>query len=88
MVIPEHIREKIEQRLKLDQEIKSYIEQNTKTEGIDISSMEITNIPLGSDNGYGVYCNKQHALGSDFGHYYFPMYDGSYLCVFFDTDDW
>lgn len=86
MVIPEHIREKIEQRLKLDQEIKSYIEQNTKTEGIDISSMEITNIPLGSDNGDGVYCT-QEKIGGTFGHYYFPMDNGSYLCVFFDTDD-
>lgn len=88
MIIPKEIREKIKQRLKLDQEIESYLKQNTHAEGIDIRLIKVTNVPLGSANGEGVYCNKQHTLGSDFGHYYFPMDDDHYLCVFFDTDDW
>lgn len=86
MIIPKEIREKIEQRLKLDQEIESYLKQNTHAEGIDIRLIKVTNVPAGLCIDDGVYCTSEKT-DDTYGHYYFPMDDGNYLCVFFDTDD-
>lgn len=82
MQIPKEIREKIEQRNKLDEELREWFEENVDAEGCDIKYAHIVDKPTGEPQGDGEYCD-QKILGEDWycGKYYWTMDNGKYLCM-------
>lgn len=82
MQIPKEIREKIEERNRLNEELKSWFDENTDTEGCNIRDAYIVDEPTGESQGDGEYC-EQWIMGEDWyrGHYYWQMDNGKYLCM-------
>lgn len=85
MIIPKEIREKIEQRIKLNEELDKWFEKNIDVEGCDTRDVKIVDVPVGKSQGDGEYCD-QTTLGEDWytGQYYWQMDNGKYLCMDFD----
>ena len=85
-MIPKEIREKIETKLKLDEEIYEWIKNNLDTEGLFFESMRIVDEPDGDEQGDGEYCDQSVGYcGDDFhGYYYFPLDNGKYLCFYYE----
>ena len=75
MIIPREIREKIEQRNQLDEEIADWFQENVDVDG-QKGEEQIEE---------GEYC-KQTILGEDWyiGQYYWKMDNGKYLCMDFE----
>lgn len=86
MTIPKEIREKVERKLKLDEEIKDWIKENLDAEDMVFESIQITDYPAGREQNNGEYCNQSvGACGDDFyGYYYWPMDNGKYMCMYFE----
>ena len=86
MIIPKEIREKIEQKLKLDKEIEDWIEENLDAEDMIFESIRITNSTSGIEQDDGEYCDQSVGVcGDDFyGYYYWPMDNGKYMCMYFE----
>lgn len=84
MMIPKEIREKIEQRIRLDTELAAWFAENVDTDGCDIMNAHIVSQPKGASQGDGEYCD-QRTLGEDWysGQYYWLMDNGQYLCMNF-----
>lgn len=85
MQIPKEIREKIEHRIKLNEELDAWFKKNLDVDGCDIRDVRIVDEPIGEPQGDGEYCD-QTTLGEDLytGQYYWKMDDGKYLCMYFD----
>lgn len=85
MQIPKEIREKIEQRIKLNEELDAWFNENVDAEGCDIRNAYFVDKPKGESQGDGEYCN-QRILGEDWymGQYYWKMDNGKYLCANFE----
>lgn len=85
MQIPKKIREKIEQRIKLNEELDAWFEENVDAEGCDMRNVRIVDKPLGAPQDDNEYCD-QRTLGEDWyvGQYYWKMDDGMYLCADFE----
>lgn len=86
MTIPKEIREKIEQKLRLDEEIKDWMNENLDIEYCVYNTMKIQDNPSGKEQLDGEWCDQTTGyLGYDFcGHYYWPMDNGKYLCMYFE----
>lgn len=86
MRIPKEIRQKIEQKLKLDDEISDWIKENLDAEDMCFESIEIVNYPTGREQCNGEWCNQSVGYcGDDFyGYYYWPMDNGQYLCMYYE----
>lgn len=80
MIIPKEIREKVEQRMKLDDELDKWFEEYLDIEGCDTRTVAIVDTPSGERQSNGEYCN-QVVLGEDWyrGQYYWKMDNGKYL---------
>ena len=77
------IREKIEQRNQLDEEIAGWFQENVDAYGCDIKNAYVVDEPKGEEQiEEGEYC-KQSILGEDWyiGQYYWKMDNGKYLCM-------
>lgn len=86
MIIPREIREKIEQRNQLDEEIADWFQENVDVDGCDIKNAYVVDEPKGEEQiEEGEYC-KQTILGEDWyiGQYYWKMDNGKYLCMDFE----
>lgn len=86
MIIPREIREKIEQRNQLDEEIADWFQENADVDGCDIKNAYVVDEPKGEEQiEEGEYC-KQTILGEDWyiGQYYWKMDNGKYLCMDFE----
>ena len=80
------IREKIEQRNQLDEEIADWFQENVDVDGCDIKNAYVVDEPKGEEQiEEGEYC-KQTILGEDWyiGQYYWKMDNGKYLCMDFE----
>ena len=65
MIIPREIREKIEQRNQLDEEIAGWFQENVDAYGCDIKNAYVVDEPKGEEQiEEGEYC-KQSILGED-----------------------
>lgn len=86
MRIPKEIREKIEQRNELSEEMEEWLKENTDIVGCDIEHAYITDELAGFPQRDGEYCN-QRILGEDWfvGEYYWKMDNGKFLCVHYET---
>lgn len=86
MKIPKEIREKIEQKIKIDEEIKDWMKESIDVDDMYFPSMEITEKPKGEFQGEGEWCNQSVGYcGDDFyGHYYWEMDNGKYLCMYYE----
>lgn len=84
MIIPKEIREKIEQRIKLNIQLETWFEENLDIEGCDTIKAYIVDKPKGISVYDGEYC-YQRMLGEDWylGHYW-KMDNGLYLCMNFE----
>lgn len=84
MIIPKEIREKIEQRIELNNELDTWFKENINVEGCDIRDAKIVDKPTGEPQSNGEYCD-QTTLGEDWyvGYYYWQMDNGKYLCMDF-----
>lgn len=85
MIIPKEIREKVEQRIALNEELDKWFKENIYAEGCDIRDARIVDKPIGESQGDGEYCD-QTILGEDWytGQYYWQMDNGKYLCMDFE----
>nr|DAT34651.1 MAG TPA: hypothetical protein [Caudoviricetes sp.] len=85
MIIPREIREKIEQRIKLNTELEAWFSENVDLEGCDAINAFIVSEPKGESQGDGEYCD-QRTLEEDWysGQYYWQMDNGQYLCMNFE----
>lgn len=85
MIIRKEIREKLELRTKLDEELKSWFKENIDVDGCDISNAKICDKPAGVSQSQGEYCD-QTMIGEDWykGQYYWKMDNGKYLCMDFE----
>lgn len=85
MIIPKEIREKIEQRIKLNEELEAWFMENTDIEGCDTQNAYIVAKPKGDGQGDGEYC-YQRVMGEDWykGQYYWEMDNGTFLCMNFE----
>lgn len=85
MQIPKEIREKIEQRIKLNEELDAWFKENIDTEGCDMRNVRIVNNPKGEEQDDDEYCD-QKTLGEDWyrGQYYWKMDNDKYLCADFE----
>ena len=86
MIIPREIREKIEQRNQLNEEIADWFQENVAADGCDIKNAYVVDEPKGEEQiEEGEYC-KQTILGEDWyiGQYYWKMDNGKYLCMDFE----
>lgn len=86
MIIPREIREKIEQRNQLNEEIADWFQENVDADGCDIKNAYVVDEPKGEEQiEEGEYC-KQTILGEDWyiGQYYWKMDNGKYLCMDFE----
>lgn len=86
MIIPKEIREKIEQRIKLNTELGTWFAENMDIEGCDTINAYIVAKPKGNSQEDGEYCD-QRILGEDWysGQYYWKMDNGMYLCMNFEV---
>lgn len=86
-MIPKEIREKIEQKLKIDKEIKEWLSENSCVQYGEIfwEYAEIVDKPQGTEQDNGEYCS-QSTDGYDnyWGHYYYPLDNGKYLKVYYE----
>lgn len=86
-MIPKEIREKIEQKLKIDKEIKEWLSENSCVQYGEIfwEYAEIVDKPKGTEQDNGEYCS-QSTDGYDnyWGHYYYPLDNGKYLKVYYE----
>lgn len=89
MTIPKEVREKVEMRDKLNDEIKNWCEENLEMEGKDSNSAYIVDNPKGAEQSLSgeneEWCN-QSCLGEDWyqGEYYWKMDNGQFLCMDFE----
>ena len=86
-MIPKEIRRKIQLKLKLDEEISKWIEENLDTEGLYFGSMKIVDEPSGDEQDEGEYCDQSKIGWSEdsfCGYYYYPLDNGKYLCFYFE----
>lgn len=85
MQIPKEVREKIEQRIKLNEELKKWFEENLDIEGCNIFDVQIVDKPCGEEQSDGEYCD-QTILGEDWyrGQYYWEMDNEKWLCMDFE----
>lgn len=86
MTIPKEIREKVEQKLKLDEEIKDWIKENLDAEDMFFETISIEDYPSGKKQDDGEWCDQSVGYcGDDFrGDYYWPMDNGKYMCMYFE----
>lgn len=86
MIIPKEIREKIEQKLKLDEDIEKFFRENEDVDGLYFPSMEIVDEPTGEEQSNGEFCSQSCGYCEDdfYGHYYWPMDNGKYLRMYFE----
>lgn len=91
-MIPKEIREKIEYKLKLDEEIRKWTSENLSSEnlyveGFYFESMKIVDEPSGEEQDNGEYCDQsrfEYSEDSFYGYYYFPLDNGKYLCFYYE----
>lgn len=85
-MIPKEIREKIEQKLKLDEEISQWAQNNIDVEGLFFESMKIVDEPSGDEQDEGEYCDQSLGYFEDsyYGYYYYPLDNGKYLCFYYE----
>lgn len=86
-MIPKEIREKIEQKLKLDEEISQWAQNNIDVEGYFFESMKIVDEPSGDEQDEGEYCDQGcfgYSEDSYYGYYYYPLDNGKYLCFYYE----
>lgn len=85
MRIPEEIRKKIELKLQLDKEIWQWLNERTDTEDLCFETIDIVDSPAGIRQKDGEFCDQNVGIcGDDFyGHYYWQMDNGKYLCMYF-----
>lgn len=85
MIIRKEIREILELKIKLSEELKSWFKENIDVDGCDISNVRICNKPAGVYQSQGEYCD-QTMIGEDWykGQYYWQMDNGKYLCMDFE----
>lgn len=85
-MIPNEIREKIEQKLKIDKEINEWFDENSYVTSNEIfwELAEIVDEPQGEEQDDGEY-SDQRTDGNDnyWGYYYFSLDNGKYLKVYF-----
>lgn len=86
MIIPREIREKIEIRNRLDNEIQKWCENNLDLEGMHSSTAYITDAPTGEEQIEAEEWCDQVILGEDWyrGNYYWKMDNGKFLCMPFE----
>lgn len=85
MKIPREIREKIEQRIKLDDELTKWFGENLDIEGCDHRYAFITDEAKGEEQIDGEYCDQRQIDDDWFsGKYYWEMDNGKYLCMNFE----
>lgn len=86
MTIPKEIREKVEQRIKLNEELREWFKENIDVEGCDMDFARNVDEPSGEPQGDGEYC-EQRVMGEDWyvGRYYWQMDNGKYLCMDFEV---
>lgn len=86
MTIPKEIREKVERKLKLDEEIKDWIKENLDAEDMFFETISIEDYPSGVEQDDGEWCDQSVGYcGDDFhGSYYWPMDNGKYMCMYFE----
>ena len=78
-MIPKEIREKIEQKLKIDKGIKEWLSE------ILWEYAEIVDKPKGTEQDNGEYCSQStDGYDSYWGHYYYPLDNGKYLKVYYE----
>lgn len=85
MKIPKEIREKIEKRVKLNEELDAWFKENLDIEGCNHRDVQVVDEPTGEDQYDGEYCD-QSQYGDDcfYGNYYWEMDNGKYLCMSFE----
>lgn len=87
MKIPKEIREKIEKKLKLDEEIKKWFEERVDiAEDFYFPSIDIVDEPSGKYQGDGEFCDQSVGYCEDdfYGNYYWEMDNGKYLCIYYE----
>lgn len=86
-MIPKEIREKIEQKLKIDKEIKEWLSENSCVQYDEIfwNDANIVDEHRGSEQDDGNYC-YQYTDGYDnyWGYYYYLLDNGKYLKVYYE----
>ena len=89
MEIPKEIREKIEQRIQLTQELDEWFNNNLDVDGCDTRDVKIVDTPKGTPQLEGEeYCDQHLHGGAEdwwYGQYYWRMDNGKYLCMDFDV---
>ena len=86
-MIPKEIREKIENKLKLDEEIRKWTCENLDVDGLYFDRMEIVDEPSGEEQDNGEFCDQStfgYSEDSFYGYYYFPLDNGKYLCFYYE----
>lgn len=86
-MIPKEIREKIENKLKLDEEIRKWTSENLYVDGFYFESMKIVDEPSGEEQDNGEYCDQStfgYSEDSFYGYYYSPLDNGKYLCFYYE----
>lgn len=86
-MIPKEIREKIENKLKLDEEIRKWTSENLYVDGFYFESMKIVDEPSGEEQDNGEFCDQstfEYSEDSFYGYYYFPLDNGKYLCFYYE----
>ena len=85
MKIPKEIREKIEQRIQLDDELTKWFAENLDIEGCDHRCAFIADKAKGEEQDDGEYCDQRQIDDDWFsGKYYWEMDNGKYLCMNFE----
>lgn len=86
-MIPKEIREKIEDKLKLDEEIIKWTSESLYVDGFYFESMKIVDEPSGEEQDNGEYCDQssfEYSEDSFYGYYYFPLDNGKYLRFYYE----
>lgn len=86
MVIPKEIREKIEEKLRINEEIKEFFKENEEVEGLYFDTIKIVDKPKGRKQQDGEYCDQSRGYCEDdfYGYYYWPTDNGKYVCMYYE----
>ena len=86
MKIPKEIREKIEQRIRLNEELDTWFRENLDIEGCDHRDVQVVDEATGEEQLDGEYCDQiQHGDDWFSAKYYWEMDNGKYLCMNFES---
>lgn len=81
MRIPKEIREKIELRKQLNQELDDWFEEHIDTAGCDTRDVCIVDEPTGAYQGDGEWCEQHqgHTKDEYYGYHYYKMDNDKFL---------